>query len=171
MFKNFFPDIYVKSIEFLPIEELKKRGIKAFVFDIDNTIAPFDVEEPDEWALSVLENLKRQGFKICLLSNNNENRIRIFNRKLGAFAYWRAGKPGIKKLKEAMKEMNTDNKNTAIVGDQVFTDIWCGHNAGMLTIMTEPICDRDQFVTKIKRPLERMIMSMYIRRHVNNELH
>lgn len=165
MLSKLFPDIYIKSIEYLPLDELKKKGIKAFVFDIDNTIAPFDIDEPEDWAVSVLENLKSEGFKICLLSNNNEDRIRVFNKKLGAFAYWRAGKPGIRKLKQAMEEMGTDSKSTAIVGDQVFTDIWCGHNAGMLTIMTEPICDRDQFITKIKRPLEKFVMSLYFRRH------
>ena len=164
MFNKLFPDIYIRSIENLPLEELKEKGIQAFVFDIDNTIAPFDVDEPDDWAIGIFENLKAKGFKICLLSNNNEARIRLFNKKLGAFAYWRAGKPGIRKLKKAMQEMGTDSKSTAIVGDQVFTDIWCGHNAGMLTIMTEPLCDRDQFITKIKRPLERFVMSVYFRR-------
>ena len=38
MLEKLFPDIYIKSIVELPIEELKKRGIKALVFDIDNTI-------------------------------------------------------------------------------------------------------------------------------------
>lgn len=55
--------------------------------------------EPDEWALGVLENIRKEGFKICLLSNNNENRIKIFNRKIGAYAYWKAGKPAPKDSK------------------------------------------------------------------------
>ena len=168
MLNRLYPDIYIESIEYLPIEELKKRGIKALVFDIDNTIAPYDVAEPDEWALNILENLKREGFKICLLSNNKENRIKIFNRRIGAYAYWRAGKPGIKVLKEAMDNMDCDNTTTAMVGDQVFTDVWCGHNAKMLTVMTKPICGRDQLVTKIKRPLEKAVMWFYFRRKRKN---
>ena len=39
MFKKLYPDIYVRSIEHLPLKELKKRGIKALVFDIDNTLS------------------------------------------------------------------------------------------------------------------------------------
>ena len=64
--------------------------------------------------------------------------------------------------------MGTDISSTAIVGDQVFTDVWCGHNAGMLSIMTAPICGRDQFVTKIKRPLEKIVMAFYFRRKRKN---
>lgn len=43
-----FPDLYLSSIYELPLEELKKKGIRGLVFDIDNTIAPYDVAEPDE---------------------------------------------------------------------------------------------------------------------------
>lgn len=168
MLKRLYPDIYIKSIEHLPLDELKERGIKALVFDIDNTIAPYDMAEPDEWALEVLNNIRNKGFKICLLSNNNEKRIKIFNRKIGAFAYWKAGKPGTKMLVKAMKDMGTTPKSTAMVGDQVFTDVWCGHNAGMLSIMTAPICKRDQLITKVKRPLEKVVMMFYFRREKKN---
>ena len=37
---TFFPDIYVKSVFELPLEDLKKLGIRGLVFDIDNTVAP-----------------------------------------------------------------------------------------------------------------------------------
>lgn len=168
MFKKLYPDIYVRSIEHLPLKELKRRGIKALVFDIDNTIAPYDVAEPDDWAMGVLDNIKKEGFKICLLSNNNEKRIKIFNRKIGAYAYWKAGKPGTKGLMKALEDMGCQRDEAAMVGDQVFTDMWCGHNAGLLSIMTAPICNRDQFVTKIKRPLEKVVMMMYFRRKRKN---
>ena len=90
MFDRLYPDIYIKSIEQLPLKEFKRRGIKAFVFDIDNTIAPYDVAEPDDHTIGVLNHIKEEGFKICLLSNNNEERIKIFNKKIGAYAYWKA---------------------------------------------------------------------------------
>ena len=48
LLERFFPDIYVKSVFELPLEDLKKLGIRGLVFDIDNTVAPFDVAEPDE---------------------------------------------------------------------------------------------------------------------------
>lgn len=163
MLKRFFPDIYVKSIFELPLDELKKRGIKALIFDIDNTVAPFDVDEPDDKTAELFEKFRKNGFSLCLLSNNKENRVTLFNRKLKAHAVWRAGKPGVKKLYDAMKALGTDKNSTAIVGDQVFTDMYCGHRAGVLAIYTEPICRRDQLITKVKRGAEKVVLNIYKR--------
>lgn len=165
-----FPDIYISSVFELPIDELMRRGIRALIFDIDNTIAPFDLAEPEENIVQLFSYLKKQGFQICILSNNKKKRVKLFNRKLRSLAVYRAGKPGIKKLKMAMQKMKTDALHTAMIGDQVFTDMWCGHRAGMFCIMTAPICNRDQFVTKIKRGLEKQVMKLYFKKIEKNKI-
>ena len=38
MKKYYKPNIYIKDIYQIPIAKLKKEGIKALVFDLDNTI-------------------------------------------------------------------------------------------------------------------------------------
>ena len=136
LLERFFPDIYVKSVFELPLEDLKKLGIRGLVFDIDNTVAPFDVAEPDEEIVELFAFLRKEGFKLCILSNNTKERVQLFNRRLGALAIHKGGKPGIKKLNRAMEIMGTTPKTTAMVGDQVFTDMWCGHRGGLLCIMT-----------------------------------
>ena len=161
--ERFFPDIYINSIYELPLEELKKLGIRALVFDIDNTISPFDVAEPEESAVELLRFLRKNGFQICILSNNKQKRVARFNRKIRALAVHRAGKPGVRKLKEALRRMNVTPQEAAMVGDQVFTDMWCGHRAKMFCIMTKPICARDQLVTRVKRGAERWVMKRYFR--------
>lgn len=167
---RFFPDIYISSVFELPIDELMKKGIRTLIFDIDNTIAPFDLAEPEENIVQLFSYLKKQGFQVCILSNNKKKRVKLFNRKLRALAVYRAGKPGIKKLKRVMQKMKTNASHTAMIGDQVFTDIWCGHKAGMFCIMTAPICNRDQFVTKIKRGLEKQIMKFYFKKIEKNKI-
>ncbi len=163
--ERFFPDLYVKSVYELPLEALKQKGVKGLVFDIDNTIAPFDVAEPDDALIDFFVKLRKMGFRICILSNNNKERVQLFNRNLKTLAVHKAGKPGIKKVKRALEKLHIAPQNAAIVGDQVFTDMWCGHQAGMYCIMTAPICERDQFVTKIKRGLERCVMRVYFKRN------
>lgn len=158
-----FPDIYIPSVYELPLNELKKKGIRGLVFDIDNTIAPYDVAEPDENIIKLFQMLKKEGFRICILSNNNKKRVKTFNQKLKVLAVHKAGKPGIKKLRKTISAMKLTEIETAMIGDQVFTDMWCGHNAGLYCIMTAPICNRDQFVTKIKRGLEKQVMKIYFR--------
>jgi len=162
--ERFFPDIYIHSIFDLPIGELKKRGIRALVFDIDNTVAPYDIAEPDDKTAELFNYLKSEGFSLCLLSNNNEKRVTVFNRKLQAHTVWKAGKPGIKKLFAIMDKMGTDKSSTAVVGDQVFTDMYCAHRAGVLAIYTEPICGRDQLITKVKRGAEKIVLLIYKRK-------
>ncbi len=63
LLERFFPDIYVKSVFELPLEDLKKLGIRGLVFDIDNTVAPFDVAEPDEEIVELFAFLRKEGFK------------------------------------------------------------------------------------------------------------
>ena len=159
-----FPDIYIQSVYELPLEALKKRGIRGLIFDIDNTIAPYDVPEPDQKLIEWFDMLKKQGFRICILSNNHKKRVKKFNEKLRVLAIHKAGKPGIKKLRRAISVMKLTELETAMIGDQVFTDMWCGHMAGLYCIMTAPICNRDQFVTKIKRGLERQVMKQYFKK-------
>lgn len=109
--------------------------------------------------------LRKEGFKLCILSNNTKERVQLFNRRLGALAIHKGGKPGIKKLNRAMEIMGTTPKTTAMVGDQVFTDMWCGHRGGLLCIMTAPICNRDQLITKVKRGAERQVMKVYFKKY------
>jgi len=168
LLENLFPDIYVSSVYELPLEDLKARGIRALVFDIDNTVAPYDMAEPDESLIALFTSLKNHGFHLCIFSNNNEMRVGRFAKPLGVLAVHRAGKPGIKKLQLAMKKMGTDKASTAMVGDQIFTDMWCGHKAGLYCVMTAPICNRDQLVTKVKRGLERQMMKIYFKRKSNS---
>lgn len=162
--ERFFPDIFVKSVYELPLAELKARGIKGLVFDIDNTVAPFDVAEPDDDLIELFVFLKKQGFRLCILSNNNRERVQLFNKNLKTLAVDKAGKPGVRKLKLALAKLKLSPQNTAIVGDQIFTDIWCGHKAGLTCILTAPICNRDQLVTKVKRGIEKQVLKVYFNR-------
>lgn len=165
LLNRFFPNIYIKSIYDLPLEDLKRNSIDTLVFDIDNTICPYDIAEPDDNILDLFLNFKKLGFKICILSNNNRKRIKLFNKNLKVYAVYKAGKPGIKKLKMILKKMNSKVENSAMIGDQIFTDIWCGNRANMYTILTEPICNRDQLITKVKRGLEKRCLNVYFRRN------
>lgn len=163
--ERFFPDIYVKSVYELPLEELKARGIKGLVFDIDNTVAPFDIAEPENDLIELFLFLKKQGFRLCILSNNNQERVKLFNKNLKTLAVHKAGKPGVRKLKLALEKLELSAKNTAMIGDQIFTDMWCGHRAGLTCILTAPICNRDQLVTKVKRGLEKQVLKVYFKRN------
>ncbi len=164
MKNKLFPDIYVKSIYELPLEELYSKGIRAIAFDIDNTITPFDVVEPDDKAVEFFNYMKKMGFKTCLLSNNNKERITKYNRRLKAVAVYKAGKPGTKKLKKTLAHLGVKPENAALVGDQIFTDVLCANLGGLTSILTAPICERDQLITAVKRGMERQVLKVYFKK-------
>jgi len=48
MLRQLFPKDYIRSIFDLNIMELKKNKIRGLIFDIDNTLVPFDVAHPNQ---------------------------------------------------------------------------------------------------------------------------
>lgn len=160
-----FPDVYISSVYQLPLLNLKEKGIQTLVFDIDNTVAPFDLAEPDDNLISLFRKLKAEGFRLCILSNNNKARVSKFNRVLKTLAIHKAGKPGIRKLQRGLHSLGTEAVHSAMIGDQIFTDMWCGRKAGLYCIMTAPICNRDQWMTRIKRGIERLVMNEFFKRN------
>ena len=48
MIKKLYPTAYIASIYDMDLEELKAQGIKGIIFDIDNTLVPYDVLEPHD---------------------------------------------------------------------------------------------------------------------------
>ncbi|MGL6174371.1 MAG: YqeG family HAD IIIA-type phosphatase [Cellulosilyticaceae bacterium] len=161
MLTRFFPEKYLTSIFELNIDELMKQGIKGIIFDIDNTLVPYDVAEPTDKIIELFEEIKRKGLQITLVSNNKEDRVIKFNEKLKVFAIHKARKPRTINLKRAMELMQLQSEQVAIVGDQVFTDVYGGNRAGITTILVNPVSEKDELITKVKRGLEKKILRRY----------
>lgn len=161
MIKKLYPTKALGSIYELPIEELKQAGIKGIIFDIDNTLVPYDEAEPTEKIISFFEELQKRGLKITLVSNNTEDRVVKFNEKLKVLALHKAQKPSRKSFRKALEMMNCDVNEAIIVGDQVFTDVYGGNRTGLKTYLVSPISDKDEWQTKIKRGLERQVIKSY----------
>ena len=66
-------------------------------------------------------------------------RVERFAQSLGVPYLGRAGKPGTAGFRRAMEQMGRTPSRTAMVGDQIFTDILGARRAGVLALMVEPI--------------------------------
>ena len=82
MFDKFFPDEYVASTYVIAFEKLYEEGYRGVIFDIDNTLVPHGAPA-DERAKKLFERLGKIGFESCLLSNNKEPRVKMFNEEIG----------------------------------------------------------------------------------------
>lgn len=163
MFDKFFPDEYVASTYVIPFEKLYEEGYRGLVFDIDNTLVPHGAPA-DGRAKKLFARLKEIGFKCCLISNNKEARVKMFNEEIGVDYVYNAQKPLTKNYKKAMELMHTDLSNTIFIGDQLFTDVYGAKRTGMRNILVKPINPKEEIQIVLKRYLEKIVLYFYKRK-------
>ena len=159
------PDYMFDTYDCVTPEFLASIGIKALLIDIDNTLAPYEQDEPDEKIISWFASLSAAGIKAALISNNHPPRVELFNKNLGLLAYADSGKPGSRTLLLAMKEMEVTPDVTAGLGDQLLTDTLAAHNLDMISIIVPPIKDKTTPFFKFKRWVERPFIKKYKRKN------
>ena len=160
MFNKFFPDKYMASTYVISFEKLYKEGYRGVIFDIDNTLVPHGAPA-DERAKKLFARLEKIGFQSCLLSNNQEPRVKMFNQDIQTNYIYNAHKPSTKNYVKAMEKMGTDKENTLFVGDQLFTDVWGAKRAGIRNILVKPIHPKEEIQIVLKRYLERIVLFFY----------
>lgn len=158
---TFVPEYRFKAFYEATAEFLIAKGIKGIVLDVDNTLEPYENPMPTERVVAWLDSLKQNGISAAIVSNNNRERIDLFNKELGLPSYSKSGKPFKKNILKAMADMGTTAENTILMGDQVFTDTWAAHNAGIPAILVPPIKDKTDLLTKFKRLLEKPVLKKY----------
>ena len=99
---------------------------------------------------------------MCILSNSNKiEKIEAVAKIIDVPYIFFAKKPfksGFIRAKELLK---LDNKNLAVVGDQIFTDVIGANRCNMFSILVKPIEEKDYLIVKIKRPIENFIINRY----------
>jgi predicted HAD superfamily phosphohydrolase YqeG len=58
-----------------------------------------------------------------------------------------------------------NKKNTALMGDQIFTDVLCAHTMGIRAILVPPIKDKTNLFFRFKRLLERPFIRKYAKQN------
>ena len=117
----------------------------------------------DKRAIELFERLKRIGFKCCLISNNQEPRVKMFNEKIQVDYVYDAHKPSTRNYRKAMEIMGTDTGSTIFIGDQLFTDVWGAKRAGIPNILVKPIHPKEEIQIVLKRYLEKIVLYFYKR--------
>lgn len=167
MTEKFYPSIAVDSIRDITVELLDRNHIKGLILDIDNTLVPNNVADADDNAVQWIDRMKQAGFKLCIVSNASKKRVVRFNDRVRLYAVHRASKPGTRAFEKAARMMDFKNRNIAVVGDQIFTDIFGGNRVGMFTILVKPIDKHEGKLIKLKRILEKRILKSYSERMRN----
>ncbi len=161
MLKNFLPDEHVKSILDIKPEDLKKRGIKGIITDLDNTLVEWDRPSATPELIKWFEQIKKHNILVTIVSNNNESRVKEFSVPLRIPFIFQARKPLVRAFNKALSQMGIKKEEAVVIGDQLLTDVLGGNRSGFHTILVVPVAQTDGFITKFNRFAERRIMNWF----------
>lgn len=151
------PDYNLKDIYEINLEELKSKGIKLIMFDLDSTLM---VSKSGKYLPETVEWLERvkHDFKIVVLSNNTKKEYLDKVRGISDFdVLGSSAKPDTKVALDYINKIGVDVKDCVIVGDRPLTDILCGKRLGCMTILVGSINAENEGVpTRFVRWLERL---------------
>ncbi|KUO50602.1 MAG: HAD family hydrolase [Desulfitibacter sp. BRH_c19] len=162
MFDKLKPKLYVDSIYQIDFVKLKKNGIKGIIIDLDNTITEWDNPCLSETACDWFKQMKEAGLKACIASNNSESRVVKAVERLGIPYVAKAKKPRRRAFRRAMGILKTKPQETAVVGDQIFTDVLGGNRLNLFTILVVPLNTKEFIGTRLVRIVERRILKSLV---------
>lgn len=158
------PDAHVRGIEDVPLPALLARGIRGIALDLDNTIVSWNDSQVPTPVVAWLAKAREAGISLCIVSNAHRSaRVQRVAETIAAQWVARATKPSRRAFREAMRLMGTKPEQTAVVGDQIFTDIWGGNRAGLYTVLVDPLTAKDFPMTKLSRWAERLLFALWRR--------
>ena len=158
-----YPNYYCKRVTDLSAQFLKSHNIKGLILDVDNTLIDYDknlLEGVKDWYKEIKEN----NIKCIILSNSHRlKKVKAVAETIEIPYIFFGTKPLKRGFNRAQKELNIQKENIAVVGDQIFTDVIGANRLNMFSILVEPVAEKDIFITKIKRPIEEMIIKKYLK--------
>ncbi len=137
---SLIPKAVCTSVTQLEPQALRSKGVRLVLADLDNTLAPYRVLEPSPEITAWRDALAAEGITLFILSNSRKpGRAQTYAQHLGVPFQGHSGKPKRAGYLKAMERMGCRPEETIMVGDQIFTDILGANNAGVASILVEPI--------------------------------
>lgn len=136
---SFLPKAITPKLTDLTEDFLLAKGIHLLMMDFDNTIVPYTVDKPTDEMTAWLVSMNTSQVKIAIVSNSKNDRLIRFCENYNLDYIMRAHKPNPKGLLECMERFGFKASESAIVGDQIFTDTLAGNFAGVTTILVRAI--------------------------------
>lgn len=150
---SFLPGMMTPELTDLTPDFLLEHGIRLLMMDFDNTIVPYTTDVPTEKMRAWLEAMNASPVKIAIVSNSKNDRLIRFCKTYHLDYIMRAHKPKPQGLRQCMARFGFAPEQSAIVGDQIFTDTLAGNLAGVIPILVKAI-DNHTFWLKARHVLE-----------------
>lgn len=136
---SFLPRIILNQLTDITPELLAEFGVSALLMDFDNTIVPYTTNQPTDAMLSWLKRMQASGVFLCVVSNSKKPRVVQFCESHELACVTHSRKPFSKGIQEALTRYSLSPAQTALVGDQIFTDVLGGNCNGLVSVLITPI--------------------------------
>ena len=155
------PTLKLEKITDISVELLNKFNITALILDVDNTLSTHHGMVLCDGLQNWLDTMRKNRIKLVILSNSTKKRVKPFAEKIDLDFLSTGLKPLFVGYMRAIKRLGEKRKNTAIVGDQIFTDVLGGNASFIKTILLTPIKPESSLRFRFKRKLEKLVYKLY----------
>jgi uncharacterized protein len=153
------PDFYYSSVTAIDLALLGQAGVRHLLMDLDNTLMPRDRSEVPPEIRAWIDSLPGHGMDACLVSNNWHAHVQDIADHIGLPIVAKSLKPFPPAFRKGLRVVGGTPDTTAVVGDQVFTDILGGNLLGMTTVLVKPQSASDLPHTLLLRRAERIVLA------------
>lgn len=169
MFKKLYPNCHVKSVYKIDYDKLFSLGYRGIIFDLDNTLVHHG-DNSNKKVDNLFKQIKKKGFKTCILTNNTEERVKRFLKNIDSYYIFDADKPKKDNYIKACEIMKLSKNKVIYVGDQIFVDILGANRAEVESILVDFIRKNNSAKIGKKRILEKYILKFYKKSKKYNSL-
>lgn len=163
------PDLVLRSVFELDLQALYKQGIRGILVDLDNTLIRWDHETLGEDFRDWVRRAVSLQLRVCIVSNGLHGRVKQLAEVLEVPYVSKALKPRRKPFRAALKLVGLSPNECVMIGDQLFTDVLGGNLAGMMTVLIDPLSDKELNSTRIVRRFERRMLRRLVRQGLLDE--
>lgn len=157
--RAFCPILAESSIEKVDLDNLRARGKKLILLDVDNTLTRWKSEQIDESVVGWIDAAKAKGFHLALLSNTRHpERLDRLAGQLKIAVIPGRMKPSKSMYLRALHQFQVEADQAIMIGDQLLTDVFGANRSGIEAIWLEPISQTEFAGTKINRWIESKLM-------------
>ena len=144
---SLIPEYVFCNVTDITPDFLGRLGTRFLMLDLDNTIAGNNERVPSDKILRWAENMKNSGVRLFIVSNSRRRgRVEAFAEALGISYIKGARKPSPKGVLRAMVEAGYGACDSALAGDQIFTDTLAANTAGAVSLVVRPKSCKNPFL-------------------------
>jgi HAD superfamily phosphatase (TIGR01668 family) len=151
------PDLRFDRVEQIDVPTLASRGISGVLADLDGTLVGDHQRDVASSVTAWVDGLRAAGIDVCIVSNSGRARVAPLAAVLDVPYVAHAAKPLRRGIYAGLRALDRPANDVALVGDQLFTDVWGGRRSRLLTILVAPRSSDQALLTRLKRPLERLV--------------